>query len=155
VNDSPEAVEGKLILKKMDFHGKILGQLSAEVRINPGESRRILDATPLRTIVFNKEFLLAEFNGKVQTLLLNGERYLQLPDANLSVRATKGGVEISTDKYARQVTLESMNGTADIFEDNYFDLVPGQTKKVRIKPGKISHRISIKSLNALPVEISL
>ena len=155
VNDSPKAVEGTLILKRMNFYGEVLGELSEEVRINQGESRRILDAAPLRTIVFNKEFLVAEFNGHIQTLLLNGERFLQLPDADLSVTATNGGIEISTDKYARQVTLENLEGGGDIFEDNYFDLVPGQTKKVEIKPVNTLQKILIRSLNAPSVEIIL
>jgi beta-mannosidase len=155
VNDSPESVEGTLILKKMNFLGEVLGQLSEEVRINPGESRRILDAAPLRTIVFNKEFLVAEFNGQVQTLLLNGERHLQLPNANLSVTSTSDGISISTDKYARQVILENPEGAGDIFEDNYFDMIPGQTKTVEITPVKRSQKILIRSLNALPIEIVL
>ena len=153
VNDSPDPVEGTLILRKMNFHGEELGKLSESVRINPGESKRILDASELRTIVFNKEFLVAEFNGQIQTLLLNGERYLQLPEANLSVRTTNDGIEISTDKYARQVCLENPEGTGDIFEDNYFDLIPGQTKKIRTKPVIKSQKILINSLNAAPVEI--
>ena len=155
VNDSPKAVEGTLILKRMNFYGEVLDQLSEDVRINPGESRRILDAAPLRTIVFNKEFLVAEFNGQVQTLLLNGERYLQLPDANLSVTAANGGIEISTDKYARQVTLENPEGAGDIFEDNYFDLVPGHTKKIEVKTVKRSQKILVSSFNSPPVEIIL
>jgi hypothetical protein len=146
-------VEGILHLKKMNFHGEVLGELSEDVLINPGESRRVLDAAPLRTIVFNQEFLVAEFNGQVQTLLLNGERYLQLPDANLIVRATNDGIEISTDKYARQVTLENPEGGGDIFEDNYFDLVPGQTKKIKVRTVKGSQKILVSSLNSLPVEI--
>ncbi len=153
VNDSPKAVDGILHLKKMDFHGEVLGELSEDVLINPGESRRVLDAAPLRTIVFNREFLVAEFNGHVQTLLLNGERYLQLPDANLIVRTTNDGIEISTDKYARQVTLENLEGAGDIFEDNYFDLVPGRTKKIKVRTVKGSQKILVSSLNSLPVEI--
>ena len=155
VNDSPEAVEGTLVLKKMDFNGRVLGQLSKKTRIYPGESKRILDAAPLRTIVFNKEFLVAEFNGQVQTLLLNGERYLHLPEAHLSVTETSNGIEISTDKYARQVFLENRDGPNDIFEDNYFDLVPGQTRTIRIKPQKTSQKILISSINTPSIEIVL
>ena len=98
---------------------------------------------------------MAEFNGQVQTLLLNGERYLQLPDANLSVTAANGGIEISTDKYARQVTLENPEGASDIFEDNYFDLVPGHTKKIEVKTVKRSQKILVSSFNSPPVEIIL
>jgi len=155
VNDSPEAVEGTLVLRKMNFHGEVLDQLSEEVRINPGESSRVLDAGHLRTIVFNKEFLIAEFNGQVQTLLLNGERYLQLPQARLKVTSTSDGISLSTDKYARQVTLENPEGRGDIFEDNYFDLSPGQTKKIKVKTDIKSHKILVSSLNSPPVEIIL
>jgi beta-mannosidase len=154
-NDSPKAVEGTLHLTKMNFHGEVLGELSEVVRINPGESRRVLDAAVLRTIIFNREFLVAEFNGQVQTHLLNGERHLQLPDANLTVTATSGGIEISTDKYARQVTLENPDGAGDIFEDNYFDLVPGQIKKIKVKTVNRSQKILVSSLNTPPVEIIL
>jgi hypothetical protein len=154
VNDSPDPVEGTLVLRKMNFNGEELGEISETVSINPGESKRILDASALRTIVFNREFLVAEFNGRMQTLLLNGERYLQLPDANLSVRTVNDGIEISTDAYARQVCLEKLDGAGDIFEDNYFDLIPGQTKIIKVMEVKRSQKIRIHSLNAAPVEIS-
>jgi hypothetical protein len=56
-----------------------------------------------------------------------------------------GALSITTDKFARTVTLE---GDADgdpsgwFFEDNYFDLMPGEVKTVRILGSHAQGRIT-------------
>ena len=72
------------------------------------------------------------------------ERRLVFPEAKLTLSVTDGGaLLISSDKFARCVEL---NGDADgdafgwHFEDNYFDLMPGQTRKIKIY-GKHSNGI--------------
>ncbi len=53
----------------------------------------------------------------------------------MDVRIENGALRITTDKFARAVHLE---GDADgnpfgwFFEDNYFDLLPGEEKVVRV-----------------------
>jgi len=75
------------------------------------------------------------------------ERRLAFPDAKLDVEVADGALTITTDKFARAVNL---TGDADgdpfgwFFEDNYFDLLPGEKKVVRILGDHQSGRITAK-----------
>jgi hypothetical protein len=57
------------------------------------------------------------------------------PDSKLEVTSKEDALVITTDKFARNINL---NGNANgdklgwFFEDNYFDLFPGEVKTVRI-----------------------
>jgi hypothetical protein len=76
------------------------------------------------------------------------ERNVAFPAATLEMRLLPdGSLELTTDKFARSIEL-SGDAAGDefgwFFEDNYFDLLPGQTKIVRIlgrhQSGKITAR---------------
>jgi beta-mannosidase len=155
VNDSSQPVSGTLKLRKMNFRGKILGELSTFVHLNPGESRRCLDETPLGSIVLRRELLVVNFNKNIITLLLDGERYLHLPEATLKVEKTNKGIEISSDMFARQVTLEIPGSNGVFFEDNYFDLIPGQKQAVQIHGCRAGQKVRVKALNSEKIELKL
>ena len=63
VNDSRESSAGTLSVKRMKFDGTVLGELRAEVRIDPGESRRCVDTVDLGLINLRDQFLHASFGG--------------------------------------------------------------------------------------------
>ena len=77
------------------------------------------------------------------------------PPAVLRARPVLGGIEVSTDTFARQVTLES-NGDAagTIFEDNYFDLSPGQTRTIRCLEPAGRDRVTVHAVNAATVSVN-
>ncbi len=89
-----------------------------------------------------KEKYIARTNA-----LADIERQITFPEARLDVQVRDGALVISTDRFARAVVLE---GNADgdefgwLFEDNWFDLLPGETKIVRVlgdhKQGRITAR---------------
>lgn len=66
---------------------------------------------------------------------------MQFPNARLELRVEDGVLQITSDQFARAVHL---SGDADgdefgwFFEDNYFDLMPGVPKTVRVL-GQHSH----------------
>jgi hypothetical protein len=73
------------------------------------------------------------------------ERRLIFPDARLTVKVESDHLIITTDKFARSIQLEGdANGDPFgwFFEDNYFDLLPGETKVVRILGKHPTGRIS-------------
>jgi beta-mannosidase len=75
------------------------------------------------------------------------ERRLTFPDAKLEVKVEDGALVITTDKFARAVHLEGDAGGDPFgwfFEDNYFDLFPGEKKVVRILGDPRSGRITAK-----------
>jgi hypothetical protein len=63
------------------------------------------------------------------------ERYLRFPEAHIGLAAGNGSITVSSDAFARCVEL---TGDADgdefgwLFSDNYFDLMPWESKKIEI-----------------------
>ncbi|MGN0463352.1 MAG: glycosyl hydrolase 2 galactose-binding domain-containing protein [Acutalibacteraceae bacterium] len=74
-----------------------------------------------------------------KTLLFGVEKKLKLPKAKLetTIKKEKDGVSVTvkTDKFARLVCVES-SISSQPFSDNFFDLLPGESKTVTIKCGK-------------------
>ena len=97
--------------------------------------------------------MCAEFTGQQTTCLLKGERYLHLPEGKLSARWTGNGVELSCTEFARQVTLEFPGATGAVFDDNFFDLVPGQKKLVRVIESAGGDRLTVRAVNAPAIEV--
>ncbi|MHC4591158.1 MAG: beta-mannosidase [Planctomycetota bacterium] len=155
VNDSPAPVEGTLSVRRVRFDGEERGRLDTDVSVEPGESRRCLDTVDLGAIQKLHEFLLADFAGIQATHLLKGERYLHLPPARLSALAKDGGVQIAADAFARQVTLEMEGVTGAVFDDNIFDMVPGQTRDIGVLDAAGGKRVTVRALNAEPVTVEL
>ena len=153
INDSPEPVAGPLTLRRLDFAGKSLGQLQTTVALQPGESKRCLEATPLGEISLRGQFLQATFAGHESTHLLMGERYLHLPRAHLTARLTDSRLEVATDQFARQVTLEFEGVTGAVFADNFFDLPPGRQRTVPVLKAAGGSALTVRALNAEPVRL--
>jgi beta-mannosidase len=155
VNDSPEPAGGQLVVRRMDFNGKVLGEMDTYVQIAPAQSKRVLDLTAFGFITLRGEFLHATFEGRDSTLLLIGEKYLHLPKASLKVRKLEDGIEITTDVFARQVTLEATAVVGAVFEDNYFDMAPQQKRTIKVVYPAGGREVIIRALNAAPVKLTL
>lgn len=148
-NDSPELVSGLLVVRRVRFDGIVPGELTAEVALAPGESRRCLDTVDLGPVLLQGELLHARFGDSVEaTHLLLGERYLRLPPAALRVRPVPGGLEVTTDGFARQVTLTGEGEPPLVFEDNYFDLMPGHTRVINLLNAGPRRSLIVEALNA-------
>ncbi len=153
VNDSPQPVEGTLVVERLGFDGKSRGKLQAKVAVAPGRSKRCLDLTALGEISLRSDFLRATLGGRDAICLLIGERYLHLPQAHLTVRNHDGQIEIGTDAFARQVELRAENAMATVCADNFFDLAPGQKRTIAIIGPSEGCRIEVRALNADPISV--
>jgi len=155
VNDSPEAVAGTLVVQRLGFDGRVLGRMQAEVSVEPGQSRRCLTTTELGEISLRTQFLRARLAGHEASVLLIGERYLHLPPAKLQAGIVGNAVAITSEAFVRCVSLEMAGVVGAVFEDNFFDLTPGQTRTVRIVHPAGSRQVVVKGLNAEPVELTV
>jgi hypothetical protein len=99
------------------------------------------------------QFLHATFAGHEATYLLFGERYLHLPTAHLTARLADDRVEIATDAFARQVTLEFDGVTGAVFADNFFDLIPGRKRTIAIQKTADGTALTVRALNSDPVRL--
>ena len=155
VNDSTKPVSGTVRiqlyhLELCEFRKEIV----RDITVPPGTSRVVVRLDEAGIRAFRKEHILfatlTDASGHViarANALADIERRLLFPDARLTVRVENNDLVITTDKFARNINLEGDAGGDPMgwfFEDNYFDLFPGETKRVRIlgkhNTGKVTAR---------------
>jgi hypothetical protein len=143
VNDSPSTVNGTVRIKL--FHpqkNEVRREIVRQVSLPPGKSQVVVRLDQAGIGTFRREHILyATLENEAGEQIANAfsygdiERRMRFPEAKLEVRVQDGSLVITTDKFARAVTLA---GDADgnefgwFFEDNYFDLMPGESKTVRV-----------------------
>lgn len=143
INDSPETVKGTVRIQLYHLEEKeFRKEIIRDVSIDPGQSQVVVPLHEAGIRAFRKEHILfATLTGPDGEVLARTnafadiERRLEFPDARLDVQVVDGALVVRTDHFARCVTLSGdANGDPSgwFFEDNYFDLLPGETRTVRI-----------------------
>jgi hypothetical protein len=129
-------------------------EVARDVLVEPGKSVVVVRLDEAGIAAFRREHVLfatlTGAGGRViarASTLTDIERRVAFPEAKLTVKLIDGALAVTTDKFARTVTLE---GDADgdpsgwFFEDNYFDLLPGEVKTVRVLGGRQQGRITVR-----------
>jgi len=161
ISDSIENVNGELKITSMDFNGKEIFSKIYNVSINANKSDDyiVLNANEL-TKDNDKSKLIVTAQLMADGKLLTENTYffydpkkleLEKPDIKVSAVKTDDGYEliINANKYAKDVYLsfENIKGS---FTENYFDLLPGVTKKIefktRMQVNDFTEKLKIKSL---------
>lgn len=134
VSDSNKDLKYELSLHLMDFNGKILNNKSMKVKVAANSSRIYASVD-------------SSFLGKVDTtntvlvcILTKGHLFCtekifcfakpknqNLQTTDVKVRVGFGDIHVSSDKMVKNVYLKQ---EGVIFSDNYFDLFPGETKRI-------------------------
>lgn len=141
VNDSSDDVEGTLVVRLFNPRRNIfVSELRREVRVPSGRSRVVTDLDDFGE--FQRENVLFAYliDGKGRRIARNNayvdiERHLRFPDAKLSLSLRGDVLTVTTDRFARCVELSGEENGDEfgwLFEDNYFDLIPGEIKAVRV-----------------------
>jgi beta-mannosidase len=156
VNDSPAPVQGEVTITL--FHldqNKVRRTVQRPVTVPPGTSAVVarLDEVGLSSLR-REHVLAAQFTSATGEPLANAhtlldiERRVSFPAARIDVRVQPdGSLALSTDRFARTVCLTGEAAGEELgwlFEDNYFDLVPGETKSVRILGRHGAGRITVR-----------
>jgi hypothetical protein len=117
--------------------------------LQPGQSQRVADLTSFYDIGKRKEFFLARLGNRVVTHLLWPEKYLILPDSEIKAVKTDQGITLTSAKFVKGVELYLDGTTGAVFSDNYFNLIPGESKaiKILVKP-EGSKTLKIKGVNS-------
>jgi beta-mannosidase len=142
VSDNQQDTKAELDLKVMTLTGKVITHFH----------KNIVVPTNTSTVMYDEatETALAGANASdviiVSTLKVDGKTYsnhnyfvkqgaLNFPKATIKadVVACDGGVEVtlSTDNFARAVYM-AVDDIDNFFEDNYFDLLPNASRKVKV-----------------------
>ena len=143
VNDSTETISGTVTLQL--FHvdrNEVRKEYQQQVTIKPGGSKVVVRLDEAGMHSFRLEHLLfaslMDERGQVLAradCLVDIERHMTFPEAKLSITIRDGALVICTDRYAHCVHLtgDAQGNTFGwCFEDNYFNLLPGEEKVVRI-----------------------
>jgi beta-mannosidase len=155
VNDSTETVAGTVRIQLYHLEqNEFRKEIVRDITVAPGRSTVVVQLDKAGIRAFRKEHILfatlTDKSGKVLARC-NGfadiERRLTFPDAKLDVKVKEGALIITTDKFARSIQLDG-DAKGDpfgwFFEDNFFDLMPGETKIVRILGDHAEGRITVR-----------
>ncbi len=143
VSDKTTALPATLKVRLMDFDGKVLLEDKHEVTVNPLASKVYLD-WPLEKLTAagaadtSRVFIVAELSAGGNLLSRNiaylapiKEVHLKPANLSVAVSAEKGSytVRVNSPVLARDVYLSFGNLDATV-SDNYFDLLPGESKDI-------------------------
>lgn len=156
-NDTLKEIKGKLQLKSISFKGQILWAGEKDVFIAANQSVKVLAKSIWEMGIKStkEDFVYASLKmkeGQIEShLLLERERNLKFfPERfERKVHQSEDGLEVElySPVFVRSVILEVPGENVE-FSDNFFDLVPGVKKRVRLtcsseKEGIIRDRLNI------------
>lgn len=155
VNDSPATVNDSLIVELRNFSGKLTKRVAQKVELKPGEAKRVFDLTQFGEIQKRNEYLTGRFGGQTVSQLMYPEKFLNLPDAAIQIEKASDGIILRSDKFVKDVALTIPNSTGAVFDDNYFNLLPGEAKPVKILYSGNGKSIKVKGVNSSEAELIL
>lgn len=140
VSDKLDSVKAELEIITMDFNGKEIYHKNVPVIIEPNSSRVYLSINRKELNAGSKEenlvvllkLMSGEINISTNELFFKEPKDLLLgkPDIKINSEKIPGGyqLELSTNTFAKNVYLNT--NEIGFFNNNFFDLFPGSTKKI-------------------------
>ena len=139
VSDMLEEKQAQLKLTLQTLTGEELNKREVTIAIKPNQSTKIISLELSEFISDQaKEMIILTGELTAGSELIDDKKHyfvptkdLTLADAKVTVKQleTKNKFEITTDHFAKSVWLDT--DEAGYFTDNYFDLLPGETKVVQ------------------------
>lgn len=155
VNDSSATVNDSLIVELRNFSGKLTKRVAQKVELKAGEAKRVFDLTQFGEILKRSEYLTGRFGNQTVSQLLWTEKFLLLPDAKIQIEKVADGIILKSDKFVKEVALVIPNSTGAVFDDNYFNLLPGEAKHVKILDAANGTTVKAKGVNSTEAEVLL
>jgi beta-mannosidase len=159
VSDKRKDFQATLNLKIMDFSGNTKWQSENQIDVVSQDSKIYSNADFGR--ISGKNHVLVARLMKGDSIIAENLYYslpakdMKLPETKISKTITKTNsgfqIELSVDKLAKNVYLSI--GQEGFFSDNYFDLLPGETKKMFCRSStdlqKFEKNLKIKTLQSI------
>jgi beta-mannosidase len=145
VSDALEDRSVVLTLRVMDFHGAVLKTITqpSSLKANSsataytGPSSELLAGAAPGTALLHASLTAGPEVLSEDIMYFRAVKDLSLPDAPVTVKVKALGGEfavgLTSPALVKNLYL-SIDGTDGFFGDNYFDLLPNETKVVRFKP---------------------
>ena len=164
VSDRTESRSGTLVVQHLGLDGKVFSTHSQKVMI-PQLASTLVSRVHLTELAHESDNALGT-GFIVATLTIAQEpvsrdltylvptREMKLPLPHITVSVTREGsglsVRLGSDKLARAVRLVSPDDAA-LFEDNYFDMLPAETRGVHVEtsqaPEAFAKTLEVRSLS--------
>ncbi|MEX0995426.1 MAG: glycoside hydrolase family 2 protein [Flavobacteriaceae bacterium] len=153
INDDLKNHQGDLKIKVIDFEGYQLQNYAKEITVEPNSSAVHFEI-PVKgyTIVANRIVFVATFNDQKSSFYLLKPKELALPYGEIKQNVKKVpegfAIELYSKVLQKNVFLYTEN--KGHFDDNFFDLLPGERKLVFYKTNDDEMtRLYTKTLNAI------
>jgi hypothetical protein len=154
VNDTREDRLGFLTIRIFDIQENITKkEIIVPAAVKAGRSVVLTDLDEFGPIRW-ESVLYAQFtdlSGNIQAKAhgyVTIENMIRYPDAKLTLKQEEDSLVITADRFARCVELSGEENGDEFgwyFEDNYFDLLPFETKKVKVSGRHDSGIVSAKA----------
>lgn len=149
VNDSPEEISDTLFVELWTFEGRMKKKISRPVSLSSSKSKRVLSlAYEFFEIHKRDEFIVARFADYEATHLLMPEKFLKLKDTKIMAKVIGDEIVLRSDEFVKDVALHFTNTSGAIFSDNYFNLIPGHEKRIKIIHAANGREIQIGGVNS-------
>ncbi|MHB8061709.1 MAG: beta-mannosidase [Ruminiclostridium sp.] len=154
VNDTANDWNGTITLRVFSrVRNQVEQHISFPVVLRADESK-VVDCLDLLGTLHREYVLHTQLSDNLGTIIstnvtyLDMERNLSFPDPTLSLSWDDGYLIVKTDWYARYIELTGLDGNDAFgwkFDDNYFDMLPFETKRIRVSGSHLSGTITAKS----------
>ncbi len=155
VNDTTRAIRGRVFVGLFDpLMNRMAKQFELPFSIAPDESKVVTNLNQFGQFKKNHilfAYAVADDGRRVAESIdyVDIERHMRFPtDGHISMSVDNGSLVLTSDRYERSVELVGNHDGDEfgwLFEDNYFDLIPGQIKRVRVLGRHDQGRIAAKS----------
>lgn len=157
VSDLYQSVKAVLQVSLLDFDGKILKSENKQVDLAEDSSTLLMafsendlvDSNTKKRVVLHIKLLIDGEPVSQNNYYFEKPKNLELSKVKVKLRQlSENTIEVSAPKMAKSVWL-FLPGVDNAFSDNYFDLIPGEKKIIKIKANNLKHslnKIQIKTL---------
>ncbi|WP_048331222.1 beta-mannosidase [Bizionia psychrotolerans] len=151
INDTFKEYSGSLLTNIMNFSGDVIWEDSQKITVKPNSSaiKQIIDLSKL-SLNKNQVVIVSKFQEAESVFYLAKPKDLELPskDIQKSITKTEVGFTITVSSKTLQKDVFLFCNETGHFSDNYFDLLPNNTKKIHFKTdSKNLNNLRIISLN--------
>lgn len=151
LNDTLQDANGSVKVSCMDIHGNVYWEEALDGNCPANTAVKVKSYAPSQ-IKGDNVFLRMEWTVGKQTFSEN--RFPQLfkdvafEEPKLNWKVSGSNVKITSENYARFVYLDiPLKQLRDVtLSDNYFDLIPGETRTIRMTSNKPLKKINVRSL---------
>ena len=133
INDHGHSINGQFSIKILDFYGTIIWEDSLRISAAANSNNLIHNFNYKEySITQDEVFALMEFNGEKGVYFFSKPKNLKLPKAAIekSIEKINSGFKIELTSRTLQKDVYLFCNEIGQFSDNYFDLLPNETKTI-------------------------